>query len=49
MGVTKNSIRIVRGEPDRVSDILRLLQEAAGGWSLMELSNGHPDNLPRPI
>jgi len=30
MGVTKNSIRIVRGEPDRVSDILRLLQEAAG-------------------
>jgi RimJ/RimL family protein N-acetyltransferase len=29
MGVTTNSISIVRGEPDRVSDILRLLQEAA--------------------
>ncbi|MEK4237601.1 GNAT family N-acetyltransferase [Paenibacillus sp. FSL H7-0714] len=42
MGVTTNSISIVRGEPDRVSDILRLLQEAAGWMELNGINQWTP-------
>lgn len=49
MEVWGNSIRIVRGEPDRTGDILRLLQEAANWMERNGIKQWTPANLTRMI